>query len=207
MNYIVEDNIDFYAELKKSLESNNIKNEDNITNIEDDKCLISNKSFEEYSIELECGHKFNYIPLIKTLIETKNNPKFRRTYRFKCPYCRNIQFHILPYVPHIYKQRILGINSPSNCSMMNNKCNYVFKSGKNKNKQCNVDCYFEICHKHIKMNNNTTLITDNDLSKIKLDNKLSKYTVPILKKLAKLHKKKNYSKLIKSKLIDLLLKK
>ena len=55
--YIIEGGLDFYEELYKSLdieETNEKTEEDN------NLCLITNQPLTEKSVELNCGHKFNY---------------------------------------------------------------------------------------------------------------------------------------------------
>jgi hypothetical protein len=62
--YSVEDNLDFYAELYKSLDEsgeNKIVNNNENDNI----CLITNSLLTENYVKLACGHRFNYIPLFK----------------------------------------------------------------------------------------------------------------------------------------------
>ena len=82
MNYIFESNINFYDELKKELmemnEDNkeingNIKNnnENNNENNDENKCLITNEPLTIHYITLPCHHKFNYIPLYKTILLQK----------------------------------------------------------------------------------------------------------------------------------------
>jgi hypothetical protein len=81
---------------------------------------------------MECGHKFNYKPLYKDIKQQKftfltytydslsssMKKKFTETgldYYIKCPYCRDIQFTLLPFNEEIeekYKiKEIYGINS------------------------------------------------------------------------------------------------
>ncbi len=71
--YEIEGNLDFFKELK------NIKNEDATKStmtleIEDsqvNKCLITDEPLRKDHIMLECGHKFNYIPLYKEVVFQK----------------------------------------------------------------------------------------------------------------------------------------
>jgi len=53
MNYIIENNVNFYDELNKELLEESIN--DNI-------CLLTHVPLEQNPITLECNHKFNYIP-------------------------------------------------------------------------------------------------------------------------------------------------
>jgi valyl-tRNA synthetase len=59
-------------------------------------CLISGEPLTE-TVELTCGHKFNYEPLFKEVFNQKLNPNFKndvlrlKVNEFKCPYCRKVQ--------------------------------------------------------------------------------------------------------------------
>ena len=55
--YKIEGNIDFFEELYKSLDNEENLDEDTNT------CLITNQSLTDKFIQLQCGHKFNYVPL------------------------------------------------------------------------------------------------------------------------------------------------
>jgi len=119
-NYIVEGNINFKNELHKLLDED--------SDDEDELCQISGLKLDEKYVTLECKHKFNYKALyteickqkfeFKTyepvLLTTKNQIKFRESnldYFIKCPYCRNIQFTILPYYEELGLKEIYGVNS------------------------------------------------------------------------------------------------
>ena len=94
-NYVIEDNIDFYAALEDS------DNEDN-----ENMCLISHSQLDNNSIVLNCGHKFNYIDIYnevkqqkigKHLSMDKNLQSLKRN-EFLCPYCRSRQNELLPHI-------------------------------------------------------------------------------------------------------------
>ena len=119
-NYIIEGNISFYDELYKSLDDSDDE-KDNV-------CQISGESLTEQSVTMECGHKFNYIPLYKEIynqkyifntytiesLNNKNKQKFQienKQYYIKCPYCRDIQFTILPYYEELGLSKVYGLNS------------------------------------------------------------------------------------------------
>ena len=127
--YIIEGGINFYEELYKSLDNND--NDNNNTNQEEDNknvCQITNLPLLDHNITLECSHKFNYDSLYKEIcnqkyvfrsysVETLTNSEYQKfkdsgkDYFIKCPYCRCIQFTLLPYYPNsVYKQKY-GINS------------------------------------------------------------------------------------------------
>ena len=63
-------------------------------------CLISGEPLVE-TVELTCGHKFNYGPLFKEVFNQKINPSFKndvvrlKVNEYKCPYCRKIQTELL----------------------------------------------------------------------------------------------------------------
>lgn len=108
MKYNIEGNLNFYDELYKTLDENNANNELEF-------CLITNLPLTDNFVTLNCKHKFNYDALYKEIYNQKF--KFRtytttelnlsskdrnfviksgKDYYIKCPYCRNIQFDVLP---------------------------------------------------------------------------------------------------------------
>ena len=112
--YNIEGGIDFYYELYKSLdeEENNNKTE------EDNKlCLITNQLLTDKFVTMRCGHKFNYIPLYKDLVNHKQ--KFNRMEgsssqlkitEIRCPYCRKKQNEVLPYYEELNLEKVNGVN-------------------------------------------------------------------------------------------------
>ncbi len=115
VKYIIEgdENFDFFTELKKSINEENIIIEETNNNV----CLITGEKLVDCFVELECGHKFNYIPLYNDLYNYKkkfmnmesNKQKLNYT-EIRCPYCRNIQKHLLPFVNMAGVEKIHGIN-------------------------------------------------------------------------------------------------
>lgn len=101
LKYNIEGNIDFFAELYKSLdeEVNEHKTEE-----DDNLCLISKSPLTDKFVQLECGHKFNYIPLY---LDVKNHKQLFNVMEgsssrlnideIRCPYCRKRQKGLLPY--------------------------------------------------------------------------------------------------------------
>lgn len=214
-NYIIEGDIDFYNSIKEfSLMNNLLKSKpNNETGTENENdtenfCLISNEKLTEFYVTLPCGHKFNYMPLLKAVLENvKQQSKYKYKNFVKCPYCKKTYEKCLPYNPILEKKRYNKINSPNSLCMNVTKCNYVYKSGKNKGLRCNCDSYYNYCSGHLhklEVNENT----ENKLYNIDIKNmlfsELMNFTVYELKKLAKINKKKNYSKLKKKELINLL---
>ena len=111
--YILEGGINFYEELYKSLdiiENNRKKDDDNI-------CLITKEKLTDKFIELECRHKFNYIPLF---LDIKNHKqKFNgmegthsrlNVDEIRCPYCRKKQKGLLPYYEELGIEKTHGVN-------------------------------------------------------------------------------------------------
>ena len=130
--YIIEGNIDFFNELNSiqehiEVDTNNV-------------CLITNEILDENYIELECGHKFNYLPLLKDVLNHKqkyNNLESKKEMLHKsemrCPYCRYKQHKLLPYMESIFADKINGVNyydpNLSVCEYCNdneNKCCYTY---------------------------------------------------------------------------------
>lgn len=208
MNYIIPEGFDFYKELKSNIETESTENNEHIDEEEDNQtCLISGEKIEkDTSITLECGHTFNYNPLFMDLSNYKQPGHTNYSYsdnlhlnehQIRCPYCRQVQQHILPYLPDIQCRRVRGVNYPPSLSMGKNFCSYVFKSGKNKNQACGKRCFREMCNQHYKPKIH---LADIELSR----DELIKFTMTELKKLAKFHKIKGFSTLKKNDLINLL---
>jgi hypothetical protein len=114
MKYNIEGNIDFFSELYKSLDE-----EDSIskTEIDNNLCLITNQPLTDKFIQLNCSHKFNYIPLYYDVYNHKkkfNNMEassnLLKVNEIRCPYCRTKQIGVLPYYPDIISDKINGVN-------------------------------------------------------------------------------------------------
>jgi hypothetical protein len=100
--------IDFYAELYSSLDGGDEVDSKNV-------CLITNNVLSEHHVILECGHKFNYIPLFNDIRAHKT--KFNcleanhvKINEIRCPYCRARQKTLLPYYPELGLPKIVGVN-------------------------------------------------------------------------------------------------
>ena len=112
--YNIEGGIDFFNELYKSLdetENNNKTEEDN------NLCLITDKPLQDNFVSLDCGHKFNYIPLyldIKNHKQKFNNLEGHstrlNTNEIRCPYCRKIHKSVLEYYPELGLPKVNGVN-------------------------------------------------------------------------------------------------
>lgn len=110
----------FYEQLKKMIQ------EPSETTLCHECCITQMPLFEDH-VTLECGHKFNYDAIFNEIyqqkcvfrtytlmsainsIEAKFNSKKECTYFIKCPYCRNVQFSLIP--PKEGCKRVYGINS------------------------------------------------------------------------------------------------
>jgi hypothetical protein len=136
VKYIIEGGINFYEELYKSFDEPDTTAEE-IDNL----CQITGLPLVERFITLECKHKFNYSALYKEIYKQKfifntytcssltdsEQVKFKdakRDYFIKCPYCRNIQFTLLPYYDDMEHEKRYGINS---LEMTQSDSNYLIK--------------------------------------------------------------------------------
>ena len=136
------------------------------------RCLITDEPLRRDHITLQCGHKFNYIPLFKDVLFQKcsllpknlsssiitmytkdapastatalptyqtQNPNvlsvmYNSSYNLettklqynemKCPYCRTITPHILPYYPYPEVSKVKYVNIPQNMSLPAVSCEY-----------------------------------------------------------------------------------
>jgi len=122
--YNIEGNINFYDELFKSLDDSDDEDDTNL-------CQITGLPLIDKAVTLECNHHFNYDSLYKEIcrqkfdfktyeichLSRKEQLKFIETkldYYIKCPYCRNMQFTILPYYEELGLAKKYGINSLDN---------------------------------------------------------------------------------------------
>ena len=109
--YKIEGNIDFFEELYKSLDNEEDLDEDTNT------CLITNQLLTDKFIQLQCGHKFNYVPLfldIKNHKQKFNSLEGNSTRldnnEIRCPYCRNKHSGVLPFYEEFGYAKINGVN-------------------------------------------------------------------------------------------------
>ena len=207
-NYIIEDELDFFAELQKSLNDNENENEN------EELCLLSKEPLiKDETIVLECGHKFNYISIFNEIKQQKckklhDNTDIIKlgTAQIKCPYCRNIQGKVLPYVNGIKGvTRIRGVTGPTEYEMNIDICQYVFKSGKKKGGTCGKRCIRKFCithkqnYKKLKTKSKRKVL---DLNHIDYSEKgLYNYLKPELRQIAKYLSMSNYNCLLKKELV------
>lgn len=133
--YNIEGGIDFFAELYKSLD---VEDNEEKTDEDKNKCLITNQPLIDKCVELKCGHKFNYIPLYHDLVNHKK--KFNlmegthsklNLNEIRCPYCRKKQQGLLEYYEELGLEKINGVNfydpnlkQHSNSKYIYHKCEY-----------------------------------------------------------------------------------
>jgi hypothetical protein len=147
MNYIIEEDIDFFAELNK-IYLNSSENNNNNSNSENNICLLSHLPLDKNHITLPCNHSFNYIDLYNEIILKKkkyNSYDYENLleYQIKCPYCRVIHNNLLPYIPLKNVEKVNGVNFPPKYVFNKYKsfCSYEFKSGKMKGEKCKNQAY------------------------------------------------------------------
>jgi hypothetical protein len=126
--YKTEGNIDFFNELYKSLDEkeDTFKTED-----DENKCLITNQVLTDKFVKLECGHKFNYIPLFNDIKNHKSkfnslecNKTMLKENEIRCPYCRKRQSSLLPYYEDLLIEKINGVNHYDSSNVSNSGCFY-----------------------------------------------------------------------------------
>jgi len=189
--YKIEDDLDFYNELQKILNSesseNTIIQNNNFENI----CLLSYEKLEPNHVTLDCKHTFNYLPIYQEVMNQKNkntnkDPFFNIQYevtklsenQIKCPYCRSITNKILPFIQYKGVKRCKGVNYPPDLCMSTCKCTYTNDKNKLKPITCNMNALFYpeenllLCQNHFKMHQNNK--NKNQESKEELDNKCNK---------------------------------
>jgi hypothetical protein len=108
--YKIEGSIDFFSELYKSLDDEDISDESNL-------CLITSQPLTANFFMMGCGHKFNYIPLYldiknhKLKFNSMEDSSSRLNHNeIRCPYCRKKQTNLLPYYEELGLSKIHGIN-------------------------------------------------------------------------------------------------
>lgn len=175
---------DFFSQLKNMLNhsetnteaggndgyghNNNHHNNKNAVNDEDNCCLLTKEPLQDVHIVLSCGHKFNYVPIYREVIAQKTiglspngyytSHSLKRN-EIKCPYCRNIQDKLLPYLEYDGVKKIFNINYPTKLSMTSQPCMYSAcvpskKSKKNTScKESAIKCHngIYVCKKHYEL--------------------------------------------------------
>lgn len=137
-NYIIDQGLNFYEELYKSLDESS-------SEVEGELCLITNVPLMKSCITLDCNHKFNYLPLYNDILNHKKNfnkleRRILKSSEIRCPYCRNIQNKLLPYHEMSGVKLVHGVNyfdetvdkiskvtAPTNDSYFHGACAYSMK--------------------------------------------------------------------------------
>ena len=167
MNYIIEGDIDFYAELNK-------KNDELSNNI----CMLSHQPLTENYITLPCNHKFNYVSIyheVCTKLVTNNYDSDKlHNNEIKCPYCRAKFNKLLPYIGcYDGVEKKNGVNCPEKDCMKHMDCMWVYKSGKNKGQKCDKIAYKQgleiFCHVHWTIVNKNNSNDANNANNAKTD--------------------------------------
>lgn len=167
-NYKIEGDIDFYQSLYKSLDYDSSEETDNVNSDNKKKmCEITGNVLCDRYVTMECGHTFNYDALYTEICKQKfefrsytadvlsksNLQKIRdnkNDYYIKCPYCRNVQFELLPYYDDLPFAKKYGVNTndikfrSTNIHTSNNLfqdyqhefCLHGYKFTSNKGKYC-----------------------------------------------------------------------
>ena len=136
--YIIEGGIDFYEELYKSLDIEDINEK---TDQDNNLCLITNQPLVENFVSMNCGHKFNYVALFLDLKNHKQ--KFNGMEgsssklsidEIRCPYCRTKQQGVLPYYEEFGFPKINGVNDINPLTIQNKNlysyktCEYILEN-------------------------------------------------------------------------------
>ena len=127
VKYVIEGGINFYEELYKSFDEEEADTDAKLN--DENQCQITGLPLTDKFVTMECNHKFNYNALYKDIYNQKfvfrsythsslsdvDKEKFndaKTDYFIKCPYCRNIQFTLLPYSSDMVGiEKRYGINS------------------------------------------------------------------------------------------------
>ena len=123
MNYIIEDEFDFFKEL-------NEKNNAIIDTSNDNKCMISHLPLIYNSVTLPCKHSFNYLPLYTELCLHNNNKNIT------CPYCREVSQKFIPFIPLPNVKKRFGVNYPPDKCLPAPACSFILKMGGRKGMKC-----------------------------------------------------------------------
>lgn len=127
---VIESN--FFSQLKNMfLECKGDNNNNNKNENQGDCCLLTKEPLHPIHIVLECGHKFNYVPIYREIVAQKTmgvssngyyNSHSLKKNEIKCPYCRNIQDKLLPYLEYDGVKKIHSVNHPEKMSMICQPC-------------------------------------------------------------------------------------
>ncbi len=151
-------NILFKSILNLNDTNNNYNNNNNM-------CLITNEKLDRNYIKLDCGHKFNYVPIFNEVVYQKKKKILDNNYlklnEIKCPYCRKITKELLPYYKYYNVEKVRGVNFPEKFTQRTNICSFI----NSKNVQCKKNACITnfgiFCNDHIKYNKCEEIKIDN----------------------------------------------
>jgi hypothetical protein len=160
-NYIIDGDADgviegdFFSQLKNMLTQSSEDDAVNEVN-EDNCCLLTKEPLNSVHIKLSCGHEFNYVPLYREVIVQKTiglspngyytSHSLKRN-EIKCPYCRNVQDKLLPYIEYDGVKKMVGVNYPAKMSMTSQPCMYTCSANSKKGKKSACkECAVELCN-------------------------------------------------------------
>jgi hypothetical protein len=134
---------DFFNKLKFMTQSKCV-GDDSVNDADtDNNCLLTKEALNDIHVTLNCGHKFNYIPLYKEVVIQKTsagmttngyyNSCTLRLNEMKCPYCRRVQDKLLPFLNYDNIKRLRGVNGPESLCMKVRMCEHVETASKRKN--------------------------------------------------------------------------
>ena len=134
---------DFFNKLK-CMSNGQCVGDDSVNDIDtDNNCLLTKEALNDIHVTLNCGHKFNYIPLYKEVVIQKTsagmttngyyNSSTLRLNEMKCPYCRRVQDKLLPFLNYDNIKRLRGVNGPESLCMKVRMCEHVETANKRKN--------------------------------------------------------------------------
>lgn len=127
-NYKIEGDINFYESLYNSLDYDSDNEEYNGKNEKKQICEITGQELKDRFVKLECNHTFNYDALYTEICKQKFDFQTytmdtlskkdiqsirdkKIEYFIKCPYCRNVQFTLLPYYDDLPFAKKYGVNT------------------------------------------------------------------------------------------------
>lgn len=143
IQYIVEDDIDFFNELRLIQQSITHKNNPTVNNEPSkpipesvtDKtqtCLITNEPLTQLHVTLGCKHSFNYVPLYNEVKMQKCAKNVMdmikcRPNEFRCPFCRKLTQTVLTYYPELEETCpiLYGVNTTDTQYKITKTCQYI----------------------------------------------------------------------------------
>ena len=164
-NYIIDGDVDgiaendFFNQLKNMNKTNDTSNNnEGVVDADADSCccLLTKEPLDNIHIKLTCGHKFNYVPLYREVVMQKTTGMSSTGYytthslkrnEIKCPYCRNVQDKLLPYIEYDGVKKMVGVNYPAKMSMTSQPCMYTCSANSKKGKKSACkECAVELCN-------------------------------------------------------------